>query len=111
MLKENYKKAVDAYIKEFEKNYEVTLDYWIGDDVAMFGDESYDFKEIKYMIDNSIKYEYLYNWFYFIVEFGKKCFFNFDSYCRLRRDAEKNEYFKLENFEKQLIYMRVSDKR
>lgn len=112
-LLENYIKAVDAYIKEFEKIYKVEMDFWVGDEVGgvgMFGDEAYNFSDIKYVIDNSIKYEYLYDWYYYIVDFGKKCFLNLHSYCKLRSEAEnQNEHFNLENFEKNLIYMRVPD--
>ena len=110
----NYINSVNAYIKEFERLYEIEFDSWINDDVggiAIFGDEAYNFIDVKYMIDNSIIYEYLYDWYYYLVDYGKKCFINLHSYCKLRRDAEnQNEYFNLEKFEKNLIYMRVSEK-
>jgi hypothetical protein len=112
-LQEDYIKAVDAYIKEFEKKYEVELDFWVANNVggvAMFGDEYYDFTDIKYVIDNNIKYKYLYDWYYFLCEFGQKCHINLPSYCKLRRDAENdNKYFNLHNFEKKLLYMRIKD--
>ena len=112
ILLKNYIEAVDAYIKEFEKIYEVQMDFWVGDEVggvAMFGDEAYNFHEIKYMIDNNLNYEYLYDWYYFLVEFGKKCYINLKSYHKLRVDAESKEYFDLEKFEKSLLYMRISE--
>jgi hypothetical protein len=111
ILLKNYNKSVNAYIKEFERRYEVELDYWISDEIggiAAFGDYTFNFIDIKYAIDKSIKYRYLIDWYNFIFDFGKKCFINLDSYCRLRRDAEQNEYFELLSFEKSLIYMRVN---
>lgn len=112
-LSDEYNKAVNAYIKEFEKAHDVQIDYWVGDEVgglAVFGDEFYEFKDIKYVIDKEIQYEHLYDWYYFLVSYGEKCFINLDSYCRLRRDAEnKNSFFDLNSFEKDLIYTRVQD--
>jgi hypothetical protein len=113
ILLKNYIEAVDAYVKEFEKKYEVEIDFWVGDEVggvAIFGDEAYNFSDIKYMIDNDLKYEYLYDWYCFLIEFSKKCYINLHSYCKLRRDAEnENKNFDLHKFEKTLLYMRISE--
>ena len=109
-LKDNYIKAVDAYIAEFEKRYKVELEYWVGDvvgEVATFGDLILNFTDVKYSVDNNIPFNWLYNWYYFLVEYGKKCFINLDSYCRKRKDAETNEMFSLDAFEKTLLYDRI----
>ena len=111
-LKENYEKAVTDYIKEFEKVYEVDFDFWVGDEVggvANIGDETYNFSDLKYMIDNSIKYDFLVDWYYFVLEYNEKCYYNLDAYCRLRRDAENKEHFSLDKFEKDLLYMRIKE--
>ena len=109
-LKNNYKKAVDAYIKEFEKKHEIDFDFWIGDlvgEVCAFGDYTFNFSDIKFVIDNSISFDYLSHWDWF-VEFNK-CYYSLNSYCKLRKDEELKEHFNLHSFEKKLIYMRISN--
>jgi len=105
-LQNNYKKAVNAYIKEFEKKHEIQFDFWIGDligEVCCFGDYTFNFSDIKYVIDNSISFEYLSDWYWFVAEYGKKCYYNLNAYCKLRKDEEKKEQFNISFFEKKLI--------
>ena len=109
-LQKKYLKSVNGYIKEFERRFEIDVDGWIGDivgEIATVCDEFYSFTDIKYVIDNNIVYDWLYDWYYFTVEYPN-CSYNLDSYCRLRRDAEINEYFSNDNFEKKLLYMRIN---
>ena len=117
-LKKQYNESVKNYIIEFEKRHDVDFDGWIGEtvgEVAMFGDYTFNFSEIKYVIDNDIKFEWLSDWYWFIVTY-QKCYYNFNSYCKFRRDAEKKQSFNLHysdksfnlhSFEKSLIYMRI----
>ena len=109
-LNNNYKKSVNAYIKEFKKKHEIDFDFWIGDlvgEVCCFGDYTFNFSDIKYVIDNSISFNWLSDWYWFVVEY-EKCYYNLKAYCKLRIDEETKEHFKLDVFEKKLIYMRVS---
>ncbi len=109
-LNTDYEKSVNAYIKQFEKKYEIDFDSWIGDlvgEIATFGDYSFYFSDIKYVVDNSISFDWLSDWYWFVVQY-EKCYYNLNSYCKLRKDYEKKDNFKLDNFEKQLIYMRCS---
>lgn len=110
-LKKAYNEAVNAYVNEFEKRFDVKMDFWMGDEIgvmAAFGDEYYSFEEIKFMVENEFDYNYIYDWFYFLFSFGEKCKINLKSYCKLRKDAEDmNEHFDLNEFEKKLIYDRV----
>ena len=109
-LKINYEKSVNAYIQEFEKKHKVDFDFWIGDligEVCCFGDYTFNFSDIKCVIDNSISFDYLVDWYWFIVEYGK-CYYNLNSYCKLRNDEESKENFNLDFFEKKLIYMCIN---
>jgi len=108
-LKNNYKNSVNSYIEEFKKRHEIDFDFWIGDlvgEVCCFGDYTFNFSDIKYVIDNSISFDYLRDWYWFVVEFNK-CYYNLNSYCKLRKDEEAKEQFNLHYFEKKLIYMRI----
>jgi len=110
-LKCNYEKSVNAYIKEFEKKHEIDFDFWIGDligEVCCFGDYTFNFSDIKYVIDNSISLDYLIDWYWFVVEY-EKCYYNLKSYCKLRQDDDIKENFDLHSFEKKLIYMRIQN--
>lgn len=111
MLKANYEKSVDAYIKEFEKKHEIDFDGWVGDligEVACFGDYTFYFSDIKYVIDHSISFEWMTDWYWFVVEY-QKCYFNLKTYNKLRSDEYSKDNFSLDSFEKKLIYMRISD--
>ncbi len=108
-IKTDYENAVKEYIKKFEEQTDLIFDFWVADlvgEIACFGDFTFDFSDIKYVVDNSIATDWLIDWHYFVVEY-KKCYYNLNSYCKLRRDAEKNEHFSLEYFEKKLLYMRI----
>ena len=109
MLKKNYENSVNAYIKDFERKFEIKFDFWVGDtvgEVCSFGDYTFNFSDIKYVIDNDISFKWLIDWYDYAVEY-QKCYYNLNSYCKLRKDEERSEYFKLDNFEKKLIYMRL----
>ena len=110
-LQKKYEKSVNAYIKEFEKRFEIDFDFWIADkvgEVAMFGDYSFDFSDIKFMVDNEFPIKYLFDWFNFVLEFGKNCYINIESYCKLRRDFEiEFPHHNLTDFEKKLLYDRI----
>jgi len=110
-LKSDYEKSVGAYIKEFENKHKIDFDCWTGDligEICCFGDYTFNFSDIKYVIDNSISLDYLIDWYWFVVEY-EKCYYNLNSYCKLRQGAEKKEHFSLHDFEKKLIYMRIKD--
>lgn len=65
-LKENYEKAVNAYIQEFEKRHEIEFEGWIGSfvgEVASFGDYTFNFSNIKYVIHNNISFDYFSDWY------------------------------------------------
>jgi len=108
-LKKIYNEAVEAYIKEFELQNDIDFDFWVGDkvgEICMFGDYSFNFSDVKYVVDNKIKFEWFVDWYYFVVEYSK-CYINLDSYCRMRRDAEKNQFFTIHDFEKKLLHDRI----
>jgi len=108
-IETDYNNAVEVYLKKFEEISGMDFDWWVGDrigEVAGFAEYFFQFSDIKYLVDFSIKIDYLLEWSDFSVEFSK-CYYNFESYCKLRRDAEKNEYFELDNFEKNLLYLRI----
>ena len=114
-LNQNYIKAVDAYVNEFEKVYEVESEFWVGDEVGgvlSVADLMLDFSDIKYCVDNSIPYEWLYNWNSYCVEFSK-AYYNLDSYSKLRRDYEKKlgKNFTETGFEKHLLYLRLKSNK
>ena len=109
IIEQKYNHAVNSYIKQFERNSGLEFDSWAGDkigEIAFFGDYSFNFSDVKYVVDNDISIDFLVDWYWFIVEY-QKCYYNLDAYCKLRRDSEKNQHFCLNAFEKKLIYMRI----
>jgi len=59
-MKEEYNKAVIAYLKAFEKKQELIFEGWVNNEIgtiAEFNHGSYyiDFQDIKFDIDNNIK--------------------------------------------------------
>lgn len=108
-LRKNYENAVNDYIKAFEATNEIDFDFWVGEEVGgicFFGDYSFNFADVKYVVDNKIAFDWLISWYYFVVEY-EKCYINLDAYCRRRRDAERNEYFNIHDFEKKLLHERI----
>ena len=111
-LKNKFNKIAEKYIKTFCKRLELDFEFWVGDEVggiAFICDYYFNYSDIRYAVDNEISFDYMSDWYYFIVEYGKKCYYNLDAYCRLRRDAEQNEYFELKEFEKKLIFWRLKE--
>ncbi len=110
-IKKKYEKAVNDCVEHFKNVYEINTHGWIGDtvgEVLMVGDSGIRFREIKYIVDNDIDLEWFKDWEAFLIEFGEKCYYPFDMYCAYRKDAEKDGEFCLSNFEKELIYKKVS---
>ena len=64
-LKDNYEKAVNAYIKAFEDKHECYLDYWVGGnigEIACFGDSFFNFYDIKLDIDTLQPTPSIFDW-------------------------------------------------
>ena len=65
-LKEKADKLAMKYIKEFEKKYELYLEFAVADDyfnVLNFGDYFINFSDVKYCIDNNVSSELFFNWY------------------------------------------------
>ena len=65
-LKEKADKLAIKYIKEFEKKYELYLEFAVADDyfnVLNFGDYFVNFSDVKYCIDNNVNSELFFNWY------------------------------------------------
>ena len=103
LLKENYEKACEEYLKAFCNAYEIQYDSdaWVAGDVgtiACVGEYYFDFNDvIKYAVDNNLKdWEELMEWYdytLFAHEFNQSIP-NFKSWhkgCpRLSKDAQKH---------------------
>ena len=108
-LQQSYNAVINAYVEKFTDMFEMDFEGWIGDriwEVAQFGDYFIDFRDLKYIVDNKVKFSTFYNWYYFVLEYHQKCNINLDSYCRLWRDAQKNN-LSVNEFEKKLLYNRI----
>ena len=83
-LKENYEKAVNAYIDEFCKKQGCYLEYWVSDDIggiACFGDYAFfNFDEIRHDIDTKQPVGLIFDWIYDSVDNENKTI-NYKSYC------------------------------
>ena len=69
-LKEKADKLAMKYIKEFEKKYELYLEFAVADDyfnVLNFGDYFVNFSDVKYCIDNNVDSELFFNWYNVII--------------------------------------------
>ncbi len=111
-LDKKYNKIVNKYCKIFAKKHEIDFDGWVADrvgEIANFGDYFFDFREIKFCIDNDISFDYLSDWYFFCVEFQKIADYNFENYCKLRQDFEykKGFGFVLLEFEKYLLKLKL----
>jgi hypothetical protein len=92
-LKAEYGKIVEKYIKEFERISERDFDSWVGDrigEVCNFGDYYIDFSDIKYVVDNEINPDWLFDWYNLILDIYEKKKVNLDTYCKIRKDAKFN---------------------
>ena len=110
-LEQSYENIINDYIKEFENRVEFKFDYWIAErigEIACFGDYYFDFRDVKFVIDNDIILDYLIDWYYFTIDF-QECKINLENYCMLRSEKQSQENFNLDNFEKWLIYMRYKN--
>lgn len=113
-LNKKYIKIINSYCNKFAKKYEIDFDGWVGNrvgEIAYFADYFFDFLEIKFCIDNNISFDYLNDWYYYVIEFYPKANCNLENYCKLRRDFEirKGFLFNLNDFEKYLLNLMISD--
>lgn len=72
-MKEEYKKAVTAYRKAFEKKHDLTFEYWVCYEVgtvAAFDLGTYyiDFQDMKYDIDNDIEKSKFFEWYDYTLD-------------------------------------------
>lgn len=91
-LKDDYETAVNNYIKEFEKKYDIKFDCWEANkfgETAVFGDYSFMFSNIRYIIDNNIDFDVLINTDLQLITNIIDA--PLDDYCRLRRDVEEKK--------------------
>ena len=108
-LQNNYNKAINAYIKIFEEVHDILFEGWVGNDigtVALFADYYIDFSDIKYSIDNNVRFDILIEWYDFTLRHHPKHQINLNAYFKLRRDEERKGNFDLKKFEKYLIDLR-----
>lgn len=98
-VQERYDKAINAYLKAFEKQTETELEFRIGLDGAMFADYSLDFTTIKYIVDHKKSFEELVRWYDFIMVFHEKCNPTFMVYNKLEQDYNNlNVYYSQNEF-------------
>ena len=87
-LEKQYNKAISDYIKAFEQMYDVEVDE-IGErgGVVEFSDIYLNFEDLKRCVDQNLKFDYPYHYFYFIFE-TKLVKLNFKTYVKVRKDFE-----------------------
>jgi len=112
-LKNKYNKICNKYVEIFCKKNKLYFKGWIGDNiggVSGINDYFFDFDDIKYAVDNEIKFSWVSDWYYFEMDFHKTAHYNIDDYCILRRDAEYKFGFGFDNhkFEKELLNKLIS---
>ena len=86
-LQKQYNKIVEKYAKKFEKETGIEFYGWSDgiDSVAMFGNYFFGFKEIKFYVDNKIKFEWLDDWYWFILDYP---YISLGKYCKIRTEYE-----------------------
>ena len=88
-LSERYHSLKSAYIKAFVKHTEIDFEFESGE-ILFFGDYCFDFDTIRQVVDNSIPFETLSQWYWFTVEY--KCKINLVSYWKREADFVETQY-------------------
>ncbi len=110
-LQKDFEDAVDAYLKEFDKMYDTTLNF-VNNFTFECADMYLDFLDIKFVVDKKVPFDFLYEWHYFIVEYHEKIKITLPVYVEKRNEyiketAESPLPFCLHTFEKKLLYDKI----
>jgi hypothetical protein len=89
VLKANYEKAVQGYVKEFCKRTDLRFEDWVdgtGGNVLL-GDYYFNFDDIKYHIDNNLNNDLIFDWYDVVVSRASlPTYKEFISLRKLKRD-------------------------
>ncbi len=94
-LKQNLEEYIYEYIVAFEKKHECDFSGWIGDrigEVAEFGDDFFDFSDIRRDLDQDRPKDEIYEWLHAAVEIGYYKF-NYSSWIMGYRPMTQVEVF------------------
>lgn len=64
-LQKDFNAAVEAYVKAFERKHKIKFEHWPGDyigTVACMGDYFFNFKDMRYDIDNKLPEPMIFEW-------------------------------------------------
>lgn len=91
-LKKEFEKLADAYVKVFEKKYDLELEFWVGDcvgEMACFGDTYFfTFDNIRLCVDTDIDKKILFEWHEESIDYNTLKepadirHINLESYCK-----------------------------
>ena len=88
-LKREYHRVVIGYIEAFEEKSDMLFDFWVGDrfgGVAVFGDYTIDFNNIRLIVDLDLDIDLFYEWWdYSLAQaFEQGGHTNFDVWLKIK---------------------------
>ena len=83
---EQLNKAIDKYIKAFEKKHNIKFDYWISrtGTIAVCGDYYFDFNDIRTDLDEDAQERKIFDWYdeELVSNLKQKPFMNYKNYLK-----------------------------
>ena len=110
-LQKDYQAAITAYLYEFDKIYDTTLNF-VNNSTYEVADLYLDFSDIKFAVDNELSFNFLVDWYFFSIEYHEKVKITLPDYVEKRNEylkekAESPLFFCLHTFEKKLLYDKI----